>query len=110
MTAYLLTLHLINFLAPAALMALLVVLFARFFGGFFAPKGLLTAPGLAVQMAVNFAVGVGVLAAGLVVLGRDAKMMTYLALILATATSQWWQLGGGRNSWQALKNSYSRKR
>jgi hypothetical protein len=29
-----------------------------------------------------------------VIFGRDGKMVTYLALVLAMATSQWWQLGG----------------
>jgi hypothetical protein len=28
--------------------------------------------------------------------GRDGKMTTYLALVLAMATSQWWQTGGGK--------------
>jgi hypothetical protein len=34
-------------------------------------------------------VGVVVLVIGLVVFGRDGKMLTYLALVLATATGQW---------------------
>ena len=46
------------------------------------------------QIAINFVVGVVVLAAGLVLLGRDGKMLTYVALVIATATSQWWLLGG----------------
>jgi hypothetical protein len=110
MTAYLLTVHLINLLAPAALMAWLVAFSSRFLGGFFASKDLPApaTPGLPVQVAVNFAVGAGVLLAGLLVLGRDAKMMTYLALTLTIATSQWWQLGAGRKGWKAFKNLYIR--
>lgn len=110
MTVYLLTVHLINLLAPAALIALFVAFSSRFFGGFFASKDVPAPaiPRLAVQVAVNFAVGAGVLLLGLLALGRDAKMLTYLALTLAIATSQWWQLGGGRKGWQSFKNLYIR--
>ncbi|MDQ3057989.1 MAG: hypothetical protein M3R45_00500 [Pseudomonadota bacterium] len=91
MTAYLLINHLLNFIAPAGLMALLLMLCTRYFGNFFNATNPL-APAWPVQLAVNFGVGVGVLLAGLVLLGRDGKMVTYLLLMLATATSQWWQL------------------
>jgi hypothetical protein len=39
-------------------------------------------------------VGCVVLVAGMVLLGRDGKMLTYLMLALSMALSQWWQLGG----------------
>jgi hypothetical protein len=110
MTAYLLINHLLNFMAPAALMALLLALFSRFFPGFFELKNSLVKPGFFVQVVVNFAIGVDVLVAGLLLLGRDGKMLTYLTLVLAIATTQWWQLGGGRNGWQSLKNLYRRPR
>lgn len=110
MTAYLLIQHLFNFMAPAALMALLLTVFSRFFPGFFKLKDSLVVSGFLVQVVVNFAIGVDVLVAGLLLLGRDGKMMTYLALMLAIATSQWWQLGGGRNGWKVLKNLYARRR
>ena len=38
--------------------------------------------------------GLGVLTAGLVLLGRDGKMLTYVLLVLAMASSQWALLGG----------------
>ncbi|MEO6322165.1 MAG: hypothetical protein ABIR56_15845 [Polaromonas sp.] len=93
MTAYLLADHLLNFVAPAALIALLLVLFSRLFSGFFRSKQSFAQVWWA-QAAINFVVGAGVLAAGLVLLGRDGKMLTYVLLLLATAVSQWLQLGG----------------
>lgn len=93
MTAYLLINHLLNFVAPAAMLALLLVTFSRLFSGFFKSKKSLVYNWW-LQAAINFVVGVGVLAVGLVLLGRDGKMLTYVVLMLATATSQWWQLGG----------------
>ena len=41
------------------------------------------------RWAILFAVGVAVLAAGLVLWGRDGKMLTYAALVVACATCQW---------------------
>jgi hypothetical protein len=93
MTAYLLADHLLNFVAPAALIALLLVLFSRLFSGFFRSKQSFTQV-LWAQTAINFVVGVGVLSASLVLQGRDGKMLTYVVLVLAIACSQWWQLGG----------------
>ena len=93
MTAYLLLNHLLNFMAPAALVAALLLMFSRLLPGFFGSNKALVYV-LWAQLAINFIVGVGVLAAGLVLLGRDGKMLTYLALMLAMATSQWLQLGG----------------
>jgi hypothetical protein len=92
MSAYLLINHLLNFMAPAALLALLMVVLPPLFFGFFRSKR----PSVRswwVQVAINFVVGVLVLAAGLVLLGRDGKMLTYVGLVLATATSQWLQMG-----------------
>lgn len=112
MTVYLLTVHLINLLAPVALMALFVTFFSRFFGDFFISKDMPASAmrGLAVQVGINFSVGAGVVLLGLLVLGRDGKMMTYLALTLAMATGQWWRLGGGRQGWEVLKNRCIRRR
>ncbi|CAN7251170.1 hypothetical protein LJR129_001057 [Acidovorax sp. LjRoot129] len=76
--------HTLNFLAPAAALALVLVLCGRFFGA----KG-----GAALsrwrQFAVVFVVGLVVLACGLVVWGRDGKMLTYAALVVGCATTQW---------------------
>jgi hypothetical protein len=41
------------------------------------------------MFALQFIVGCVVLAGGLVVFGQDGKMLTYLALVLAAASSQW---------------------
>ena len=93
MTAYLLANHLLNFVAPVALMAVLLGVFSRLFSVFFGSKRPFTHSWRA-QLAINFVVGVVVLAAGLGLLGHDGKMLTYLALVLAMAAIQWWQLGG----------------
>ena len=93
MTAYLLADHLVNFVAPAALIALLLILFSRLFSGFFGSKKTFAHVWWA-QVAINFVVGAGVLTAGLMLLGRDGKMLTYVLMVLAMACSQWWLLGG----------------
>jgi hypothetical protein len=88
MTAYLLLDHLLNFLAPAAAVALLLVLMSRFFSRFLASK---KPPALSLyaQLAIIFIVNVLVLAAGLVLLGNDGKMVTYAVMVLASGVCQW---------------------
>jgi hypothetical protein len=88
MTAYLLTNHLLNFIAPAACVALLLVLLSRLSFGLFKAKQPLAQSWWA-QTAIIFIVGVGILTAGLLVFGRDGKMMTYAALVLGSAVCQW---------------------
>ena len=88
MTAYLLTNHLLNFIAPAAGVALLLVLLSRLGFGLFRSKQPLAETWWA-QTAIIFIVGVGILIAGLLLLGRDGKMMTYAALVLGSAVCQW---------------------
>lgn len=83
--------HAVNFLAPALWLALLLPLLGRIF-----MKKRPVALMLPAQAALLFAVGSGVLLAGLVVFGRDGKMLTYLALLLSMATTQWWLQGGWR--------------
>jgi len=78
------TLHLLNFLAPALCLPLLLWPMARL--AFGRPAG---APRWWVQWGVQAAVGVAVLLAGLWVFGRDGKMLTYAALVLAGASCQW---------------------
>ncbi len=75
--------HLLNFIAPAAFVALGLVLCGRLVGA----KGGAMAGWR--QFAVLWVVGLAVLAAGLVLWGRDGKMLTYAALVVATATCQW---------------------
>ena len=88
MTAYLLLDHILNFLAPAAALALLLVLLSRIFSRFLASKKPLT-QSIYAQAAIIFIVNVLVLAAGLVLFGNDGKMATYAALVLASAVCHW---------------------
>lgn len=77
-------LHLLNFLAPALCLPLLLWPMARL--AFGRPAG---APRWWVQWGVQAAVGAAVLLAGLWVFGRDGKMLTYAALVLAGVSCQW---------------------
>ena len=88
MTAYLLTDHILNFFAPAAFVALVVVLLARVFGRFFASKTPL-AESLWAQAAIVFIVNGVVTMAGLVFFGNDGKMATYAAVVFASALTCW---------------------
>ena len=79
-----LLLHLLSFAAPALVVALLVAAAAR-----------VVLPAAArpsswwLNVTINAMAGVFVLAAGLWAFGRDGKMATYAALVLAVATVQW---------------------
>src|SRR5262245_4651788 len=75
---------LLNFAAPALAVAVLVAAAARLL----LPRDP-QALGWLGSIAINFVAGLGVLAAGLWYFGRDGKMATYAALVLAVATSQW---------------------
>lgn len=91
MTAYLLTNHLLNFMAPAALIAVLLAGLSRFL--FFRSKRPLAQVWWA-QAAIIFVVGLAILTAGLLFFGRDGKMLTYAALVLGAALCQWLLLRG----------------
>ena len=84
-------LHLAGFLAPAAGVALLVSLLARV---------LMPAPPARSHwlssFAIDFIAGAVALLAGLWLFGRDGKMLTYGALALACASSQWLMARGWR--------------
>lgn len=95
MTAYLLADHLLNFMAPAAVVAFLLMLLAQFLGRFYKRKRS-SATSWWAQLAIIFIVNLLVLTAGLVVFGADGKMATYAALVLASALCHW-LLGRG---WQ----------
>lgn len=84
MTAYLLTNHLLNLIAPAAALAVLLVLLSRVWRLFFQSKGKV-AQAFTAWVAIIFIVNVTVLLAGLVVFGHDGKMATYAAMVLAAA-------------------------
>jgi hypothetical protein len=79
-----LSIHLLSFVAPALVVAVLVAL---------AGSLLLPRSGRPqrwwLPVALNFIAGVAVLAAGLWWFGRDGKMATYTALVIAVATCQW---------------------
>ena len=83
--------NLLNFVAPAVWLAVLVTLYARIFMG----KRPAAQTFLA-QIAVNFAVAAGALVLGLLLFGRDGKMLTYTGMALLGATSQWVMLRGWR--------------
>jgi K+-transporting ATPase A subunit len=77
--------HLLNFVAPAVGVSVVLTL---------ANALLVRAEGRAGafwrRFLINFVTGSLVLAAALMLFGRDGKMMAYLALVLATASSEWW--------------------
>lgn len=79
--------HLLNFAAPALLVACVLA----FLAPVFIRNKALTRTRFA-QTAINFVVGLLALLIGLVFFGRDGKMLSYAALVLACATSQWWAL------------------
>lgn len=83
--------HAINFVAPALWLALLMPLLSRYF-----MKKRPLALTYTRQVAIHFAVGVAALLIGLALFGRDGKMLTYLAVVLLIATSQWVMQHGHR--------------
>jgi hypothetical protein len=80
--------HLLNFVAPALVVALLLWGLPRLWPkarrGRWAPRTELMALAL---------LGVAVLLLGLLVFGRDGKMLTYAALVLAQGSLAWWVRG-----------------
>ena len=76
--------HLLSFLAPAFAVALGVALAARLLRLDRAPSRAWWAP-----VAMNFIAGTVALGAGLWYFGRDGKMASYAALVLAVACTQW---------------------
>ena len=95
MTAYLLTDHILNFIAPAALVALLLVLSGRIFSRFLVSKRPFT-QSIWAQAAIIFIVNVGILVVGLIIFGNDGKMATYAAMVVAAAVCQWVLFRGWR--------------
>lgn len=83
--------HLLNFLAPALFVALGLVAGARWLSR--------RTPGALAwwkQWIVLSAAGTLVLVAGLVLLGRDGRMATYVALVLVCGSAQWLLVQGWR--------------
>lgn len=85
MTFFALLGHFANFVAPALVMAALLWLGPRIGRG---KRTVRWRP--AVEVGVLAGVGVAVLLVGLIVFGRDGKMLTYAALVLAQGTLAWW--------------------
>jgi hypothetical protein len=79
--------HLLNFAAPALVVAVLLAVTVPLLW-----RKVSLPNSLRVQIARNFAAGILALVVGLVFFGRDGKMATYAALALACGASQWWGL------------------
>ena len=79
--------HLLNFAAPALAVGLVLAFLAPVF-----IRNKALARTRTAQAAINFVVGLLALLAGLLFFGRDGKMAIYAALVLATASSQWWAM------------------
>lgn len=77
--------HVLNFLLPAVAMALLVPTLARLVWW----KSLASV-GWWRQVRLAALANVVVLVLGLVALGRDGAMWTYIGLVLASALTVWW--------------------
>ena len=77
-------LHARNFVAPALFLALLLPATSRWV--LRQPAARLT---WWAQALVLFAVGLAALLGGLVFFGADGKMLSYAALVLACASTQW---------------------
>ena len=85
-----LLLHLAGLLAPAAGVALVVSLLARPLFGPAVSQWWLR------SFAFDFMAGSGALLAGLWLFGHDGRTLTYGALVLACASSQWLVVRGWR--------------
>lgn len=79
--------HLLNFAAPALVVGLLLALLAPLLY-----RKVPVAHSLRAQAAINFVAGLVALVAGLAFFGRDGKMASYAAMVLACAASQWWAM------------------
>jgi hypothetical protein len=82
--------HVLNFAAPAAWLAV-VMTWAPLI---FKQNRPLRRSGRA-MLAINFIVSLTALLLGLLAFGRDGKMASYIAMVLACATSQWLMQRGG---------------
>ena len=85
MTFFALLGHIANFVAPALVMAALLWLGPRIAHG---KRPVRWRP--TVEAGLLVGAGVVVLLAGLIVFGRDGKMLTYTALVLVQGSLAWW--------------------
>lgn len=79
--------HAVNLLAPALWLALLLPTVIRRF-----TKGRGFAPSYTKQVLILFGAGSVCTVTGLVLLGRDGKMLNYLVLVVVMASVQGWWL------------------
>jgi hypothetical protein len=84
-------LHALNFLLPAFVVAFLVTLAGRFF-----KQNRPLAVIFTYKFAINFIVCTAVLVIGMILTGRDGKMLTYAAMVITSGTVQWILSGGWR--------------
>lgn len=77
--------HLLNFFAPAAGVALFTSAAAKLFW-----RRELAGTGWVTLLLWSALAGSLVLVAGLIVFGRDGRMATYGALVVAAALALWW--------------------
>lgn len=86
-----LLIHLINFALPALVVGLALPLLTRL-----TAMGRLAGAGWRRQAGVNSLAGLLVLVAGLWLWGQDGKLLTYMAMVVVCATSQWLMSGAWR--------------
>lgn len=86
-----LLIHLINFALPALVVGLVLPLLTRL-----TPMGRQAGLGWRRQAGVNMLAGLLVLVAGLWFWGQDGKLLTYVAMVVVCATSQWLMAGAWR--------------
>ncbi len=84
-------LHAFNFMLPALFVAVLVTASGRFLKQK-RPLALI----FPAQVAINSIACLAVLLIGLILTGRDGKMLTYAAMVFASGTVQWVLSGGWR--------------
>lgn len=83
--------HLLNFFAPAVGLGLLGAALAKLVW-----RGALKGVGWRRLSAWGCAGAILALIGGLIFFGRDGRMLTYLVMVLATATGLWWAGFGPR--------------
>lgn len=77
--------HLLNFLAPALAVGLVLAVVTPIFD-----KKRLRVRSVIAQVAINSIAGAVALALGLWFFGHDGKMASYGAMVAAVASCQWW--------------------
>ena len=86
MTPYLLLIHLLNLIAPAAAVALIMTAVSAWLPGFSRTRPML--PGFIKPFFLGFALNLVVLVGGLAIFRADGKLLTYAALVLVSAVYQ----------------------